>query len=62
MLEGLSAISKGILEFSSGSVGWGSGVVTTVAQVGAESWVWSLAWEYGQKGKKKKKKRKIRAA
>ena len=48
------------LESPCGSVGYGSGIFTTVAQVTAVAQVGSLAWELpramGTAGKKKKKK------
>ena len=48
--------------FSGGSVGWGSGIVTSVAWVTAMAPVWSLAQELLPAvgaAKKKKKKKKI---
>ena len=51
----------GILEFPGGSAGYGSGVVTAVAQVAGVVWVRSLAWEHSYAASTaKKKKRKER--
>ena len=51
------------MEFSGGSVGYGSDVVTAVALVKAVTWVSSLAWEFahviGTTKKKKKKKKSL---
>ena len=46
-----------LLEFPGGSVGEGSGIVTTVALVTAEAWVRSLAWELPHAMKVAKKKK-----
>ena len=48
-------------QFSCGTVGYGSGVVTDTVWTAAMAWVQSLAWEFSYAtGVAKKKKKKVK--